>query len=1013
MVPHQLSLQNFLSYRDVKLDFTGLHTACIWGANGAGKSSLLEAITWAIWGKSRVNSEDDAISFGAANVRVDFIFELRGLRYRVLRARQRQGTPTLEFQVEDGSSFRSLTQKGVKATQAVIDDSLRIDYDTFINSAYLRQGNADEFMSKSPKDRKQILADLLKLDRYDVLADKAKDKARDLKNEIENKEASVAAAMDSLLRVDVLLQEREKVEVCLEELQVAQVANEEQLAAWQSTADRRETHRLQLEREIEFHSRLTNDRLGWMQESAQFQQDLRTQQEILAAASQIEEDYRLYRELQVKVDLWQLRGKEYDLSMQEKQRMQQEFDRELSRLQMCLGKAEAELELLANRRGDLEGVVNNRDKLAGEIANLQAAKERLSKLEDLQKVAMPYQQQKLDCERSIERSAAMVKAKLAEIERRRGNLQSELAKREDLEKKLAEAEAQIKVGEDRRTYLKRVEDKGLVARDRVAELAASRETQKRLLDEALQKVTAVDLSEDANCPLCDSLLAAGDWHSVKERINGEIAARESTIVAIAEEIAVAEKERDRLRQEYRELQETLKSFDVYRETKGQILAALETIASREGELARSNEESAELAASLADGSHAAAEFHRIREIDGYLAELNYDEKTHSLARSEVERLRWVDIQASKLEEATRQLTAVNQQIATLQAQIEGMREELTTLPESSAYAVNLQTIVAKIASLNYDRDTHQQLLSQLNATQTVELKILTLNEAKQKAPQLTDRIAERQQRLDRATGELERSQQQITTLTAELTTIPDLRDRIAEITATIQKQKIQRDTYHSQIGGIDRELNSLEEIRARLVTTQSQIEGDRHQLQIYSELQKAFGKNGIQTLIIENVLPQLETESNRILKRLSGNQLHVQFITQKLNKAVAKSRKKSLANVKSIETLDILIGDASGTRPYETYSGGEAFRIDFSIRLALAKLLAQRAGTPLQMLIVDEGFGTQDREGCERLVAAINAISSDFACILAVTHIPQLREAFQTRIEVRKTDRGSELEVII
>jgi exonuclease SbcC len=61
----------------------------------------------------------------------------------------------------------------------------------------------------------------------------------------------------------------------------------------------------------------------------------------------------------------------------------------------------------------------------------------------------------------------------------------------------------------------------------------------------------------------------------------------------------------------------------------------------------------------------------------------------------------------------------------------------------------------------------------------------------------------------------------------------------------------------------------------------------------------------------------------------------------------------------------------------------------------------------LQLLIVDEGFGTQDREGCDRLIAAINAIAADFACILTVTHMPYFKEAFQARIEVHKTQNGS------
>ncbi|MBD2022213.1 hypothetical protein H6F43_18700, partial [Leptolyngbya sp. FACHB-36] len=208
----------------------------------------------------------------------------------------------------------------------------------------------------------------------------------------------------------------------------------------------------------------------------------------------------------------------------------------------------------------------------------------------------------------------------------------------------------------------------------------------------------------------------------------------------------------------------------------------------------------------------------------------------------------------------------------------------------------------------------------------------------------------------------------------------------------------------------------------------------QRQQRIYQELAQAFGRNGIQTLMIENVLPQLEAETNLILSRLSANQLHVQFVTQRSTKSKSKSikiddvktfrsnakegaadgeaprsRLTHTSSARLIETLDILIADAHGTRPYETYSGGEAFRVNFAIRLALSRLLAQRSGTALQLLIIDEGFGTQDAEGCDRLIAAINAIAPAFACILTVTHVPHFKEAFQARIEVIKTEHGSQV----
>lgn len=97
MIPVQLTLKNFLSYCNATLDFSGLHTACICGSNGAGKSSLLEAITWAVWGESRAAAEDDVIQSGANDARVDFTFSNNQHKYRIIRSRQRGQSSSLNF----------------------------------------------------------------------------------------------------------------------------------------------------------------------------------------------------------------------------------------------------------------------------------------------------------------------------------------------------------------------------------------------------------------------------------------------------------------------------------------------------------------------------------------------------------------------------------------------------------------------------------------------------------------------------------------------------------------------------------------------------------------------------------------------------------------------------------------------------------------------------------------------------------------------------------------------------
>ena len=169
----------------------------------------------------------------------------------------------------------------------------------------------------------------------------------------------------------------------------------------------------------------------------------------------------------------------------------------------------------------------------------------------------------------------------------------------------------------------------------------------------------------------------------------------------------------------------------------------------------------------------------------------------------------------------------------------------------------------------------------------------------------------------------------------------------------------------------------------------------------YGVLVDAFGRSGIQALLIEAALPELEAQANDLLARLTDHRMTLSLETQRQNRRGDVS-----------ETLEIRIADELGTRSYELFSGGEAFRIDFALRVALAKLLAARAGAPLRTLFIDEGFGTQDPSGRERLVEAIQTIQDEFDLILVVTHIEEMKEAFPVRIDVSKDDTGSSLQVV-
>jgi exonuclease SbcC len=215
--------------------------------------------------------------------------------------------------------------------------------------------------------------------------------------------------------------------------------------------------------------------------------------------------------------------------------------------------------------------------------------------------------------------------------------------------------------------------------------------------------------------------------------------------------------------------------------------------------------------------------------------------------------------------------------------------------------------------------------------------------------------------------------------------------------AELDRLRLERTLAERRLGGVQQKLaalDSFEAQRERKLEERRQLAAELSQ---YEDLRGAFSKRGVPAMIIETVVPELERAGNEILTRMSDGRLNVRIETQ-----------RSLQTGELREALDILISDELGTRPYELYSGGEAFRINFAVRVALARLLARRAGAQLRCLFIDEGFGTQDGRGREQLVSAITSIQDDFERILVITHIDELKEAFPARLEVRKTAQGSE-----
>ncbi len=191
MIPLHLKLSGFLSYRDtVELDFTGFDLACISGSNGAGKSSLLDAMTWALFGQARKRDEA-VINLQSKTAEVAFTFAYETNVYRVIRSLARGKTTTLEFQIQlpaasiQPPEWRPLTERTLRDTQARIEQILRLDYDTFVNVSFFLQGRADQFAQQPPTRRKEILGNILGLEAWEIYRERAAIHRKGIERELE------------------------------------------------------------------------------------------------------------------------------------------------------------------------------------------------------------------------------------------------------------------------------------------------------------------------------------------------------------------------------------------------------------------------------------------------------------------------------------------------------------------------------------------------------------------------------------------------------------------------------------------------------------------------------------------------------------------------------------------------------------------------------------------------------------------------------------------------------------
>lgn len=217
----------------------------------------------------------------------------------------------------------------------------------------------------------------------------------------------------------------------------------------------------------------------------------------------------------------------------------------------------------------------------------------------------------------------------------------------------------------------------------------------------------------------------------------------------------------------------------------------------------------------------------------------------------------------------------------------------------------------------------------------------------------------------------------------------------------IDKLRQDINSLSSVIAVAKNQLSSIEESETEITKLSDELSILKQLYEDYDDLAIAWGKSGIQASIIDNALPEIEDEINNLLLLLCNGDVSIAFKTQKER----KTKKNTTKNITSIETLDIIVNDANGSRKYETYSGGEKFRIDFACHVGLSKFLTKRAGATIDFFMIDEGIGSQDDNAKSLFVTSVYKLSKTFKQVMIITHLEDMKEAFENKVLINKDPR--------
>ena len=1064
MKPEKLVISAFGPYAGrTEIDFTKLGGQGIYlitGDTGAGKTTIFDAITFALYGEASGQVRDSAMfrsKYAAEEIEtyVEFLFSWRGKSYQVIRnpeylARKKRGTgytvrksdATLVYPDE-----RLPVTKAKEVTRAVTE-LLGLDYRQFTQIAMIAQGDFQKLLLAGTAQRGEIFRQLFHTELYQSLQLKLKDAVKMQWKQYDELRRSISQYLNGIRYG----QEAEELTEKLEEMKKSGFDGRvvEGLELLLELTEREKEFLMQLEQKekvLEESISEAEKKLQKCMQKQELESSLRLQEEqrepLLQAAGKAEEERKKNPELQRKAE--ELEGEirkirermERILRIETLGQKTEKLGEELEKVQKKCQEHTAQKEQLQrelDRFGALEAV---REKYCGQLANLQEQADRLesAKYGGRIKKEAALTEKMRQLQEELDNRKEMLKKMGEEIEKSgdAGEIRLSLyQKKNNLTVQLNQAERLIEAKEEQSSLQKKLEfttGRYLKARENYLPVKEAYEREFRLFLDTQAGILAEGLKEGMACPVCGSVHHPVLAEKCSEEISKESVDQKKAAADEAEKnvrnysamagslkeqlerlkkkaeqmekdagyhLEDAERVKERLQKEIRNCGEELKKAEEALVQREKLVKAEEQKKAEQLQVEQLLHEQEKKMA------EAQAQKSSAREIlCQILGKMEKDEKrkSDSLKDSEVQELAVSAMKRLKscTGEISEKKSAVEQEIQ--------RREELKK--EEGRLRAIVEQEKEKTVQLQAEKKSVEERIKEEQEKNGAE---------SEREEILKEQILQKQEEQKKLKALQKKNQQEY----------EQILQKKAENEATIQTIRVQLE----QLEDVNEE-EILKE-KSRMTEEKSQMAEEKKELYVrYSGNREIYDKVNVQRDLLEEVekkyvwmksladtaggnlngKQKVELETyiqmayfDRILRRAN-----LRFMTMSSGQYELK-RQKAPEDKKGKSGLELNVIDHynGSERSVKTLSGGESFQASLSLALGLSdEIQANAGGICLEAMFVDEGFGSLDEEALEQAIKALGNLTQGNRSVGIISHVAELKERIENKIIVTK-ERGGE-----